>query len=42
VVLDTTLKTIELYQVCISGDDECLPAEIKARLFKKLEIEKYF
>lgn len=42
VVLDTTRKTIELYQVCISGDDECLPAEIKARLFKKLEIEKYF
>jgi hypothetical protein len=41
VVLDTTRKTIELYRVCIPGDEGCVPGDIKARLYKKLELDKY-
>ena len=39
VILDTTLKTISLYQAC-TGDD-CLPDDVQHRLFARLNLEEF-
>ena len=39
IVLDTTRKTINLYQTCASGD--CLPGDVHQRLFARLSLEDY-
>jgi anti-sigma factor (TIGR02949 family) len=39
IVVDTTRKTIELYQ--ISADSQRAPNDVKERLYKRLNLEDY-
>lgn len=39
VILDTTRKTISLYQAIIQ--DECLPGDVQHRLFARLNLEEF-
>jgi anti-sigma factor (TIGR02949 family) len=39
IVLDTTLKTINLYKACNSED--CLPDDVRQRLFARLNLDDY-
>jgi anti-sigma factor RsiW len=39
VVVDTVMKTVELYQDI--GDEDLLPADVRQRLFARLQIEDF-
>lgn len=39
IVVDTLRKTIDLVQTCTDGD--CLPGEVRTRLFQRLNLDDY-